>query len=204
MLLIPFAIVGLFFYWKAGWAVDDGIFYPAPARVGLILFPIMAFVVLGLWSITNKLHKITMIGATIAIVGIVASISLLQIAEVFPERFNLYKGERFFSSVTLEDLKNIQESKATGIYHIGNDYCPRCIEFYPTFSSLAGRCKVIIKQYDPIFYNDLMPEQVEDILQSLGVNSIPTVLVITGGIVTHIFDGDNIEEQVKQYFGSCL
>ena len=63
---------------------------------------------------------------------------------------------------------------------------------------------MIIRQYDPLFYNDLMPEQVEDILQSLGVNSIPTVLVITGGIVTHIFDGDNIEEQVKQYFGSCL
>ena len=96
VLLIPFAIVGLFFYWKAGWAVDDGIFYPAPARVGLILFPIMAFVVLGLWSITNKLHKITMIGATIAIVGIVASISLLQIAEVFPGDLIFIRANVFF------------------------------------------------------------------------------------------------------------
>lgn len=169
------------------------------ARIGLLLFPIMGIFLLGFRSIASKFRKTIMIGAAISIVGIVASISIVQMAEVFPERFDLYKGDRFFSSVTLEDLENLQESKATGIYYIGNDCCSGCIEFYSVFTSLVGINKVIISHYDPLSNSELVSKQ-EDNLQIYGVNSIPTVLVIKRGIVTDLFDGDNIEEQVRQYF----
>lgn len=198
--LIPLAIAGLYFYWMVGWAIDDGMYYPVAAKIGLILFSVLGFVLLGLWLLTNKFHKSIKIASIVVSIGIVSSISFVKVAEAFPEQFDLYKGERFFTSVTLQELEDITKGNATGIYYIGNEDCPKCSEFHAFFSTLVGKNKVIIRHYDPTFNNEKMSDEVRSVMQIYNVSSFPTVLVVKGGTVTQIFDGNNIKEQVQEFF----
>ena len=101
----------------------------------------------------------------------------------------------------MEELAGITSEKiTTGIYYIGNDDSPECVEFYRVLSTLAGKYRVVIHYYDATEDSETRSEKMMDILHDVGITSVPSVIVVRYGTVTHVFEGEAIEHQIRQYF----
>lgn len=199
--LFPMILVSIYYIIKIGINMEKGMFPPKFASTGLAIFTFVAAVLLCIWLFINKDHKFLQVSAIVAVAGILLSAAFIQIAYFFPEKFNVYRGERFFNSISLEELESITlEKKPTRIYYIGSDNIPECTDFYRILSTFAGKYRVVVQYYNTTKDSETRPEKMEEVLKDIGINSIPSVIVVTYGTVSNIFEGETIEHQVRQYF----
>ncbi len=103
--------------------------------------------------------------------------------------------------ISLTELDSIKTNKKSGIVYVSREDCPEYMDVYPKLEELLEELKleefsaeehVELLYYDTINDRETVPEQVAEVLDKFGIDSVPTVVVVKGGEVQKAFDGDSI------------
>jgi hypothetical protein len=110
--------------------------------------------------------------------------------------------------ISLTELDSIKTNKKSGIVYVSREDCPEYMDVYPKLEELLEELKleefsaeehVELLYYDTINDRETVPEQVAEVLDKFGIDSVPTVVVVKGGEVQKAFDGDSIVQALKDY-----
>jgi len=101
--------------------------------------------------------------------------------------------------IPLTELDSIKTDKKSGIVYVSRKNCPECMDVYPKLEEFSAEEHVELLYYDTINDRETVPEQVAEVLDKFGIDSVPTVVVVEGGEVQKAFDGDSIVQELKDY-----
>lgn len=140
-------------------------------------------------------RKTLFVTITIVYIVLVAFVTL-AISGVF--NFNTAQLTTSLKTITLEELSVlIKTDIGSDVYvYIGRESCPVCTAIYPSIEEVNVNYKLELQYYSTESDREIRPDEMTETLDAIGVNSVPSVVVFSGGEISAIYSG---EEFVAMY-----
>lgn len=102
-------------------------------------------------------------------------------------------------TISLEELQSILNGENTGLLYIyiGRDSCPECHRFYPELCKILEQKNINILYYSTEPDRTERPDETHKILNSSGIEEVPTVVEMEDDQIKKIFDGESFLEYIK-------
>ncbi|OON97613.1 MAG: hypothetical protein ATN36_02755 [Epulopiscium sp. Nele67-Bin005] len=107
-----------------------------------------------------------------------------------------------FKSVTTTELQNILDNISLtedSIIYIGRPTCPACEIAKPKLEELIDTYKIPAYYYNTDVARDDDEATMTELLNSLEITSVPTIISLKGNVVYDILNGDDIDTQLENF-----
>lgn len=103
-----------------------------------------------------------------------------------------------------EALQDFIDSEGTGLVYIGRETCPLCREFLPMYEEVLEQNDLVSYYYHTDHAREDNEEEMIRILDSISVDSVPTVIYFENGVEKGRLTGEISEEDVRTWLVTML
>lgn len=197
LLLVPLVVVAWCYSWDRGFDMSDaGIYLPQPLRMAIGLLPLIAIILLIAWAVLKKEHAVLQVLSTVVAVGIIFSIISAEVMYAHPEEFDLYSGRHYFVTTTPEEIIENGDSKTPALVFIDDGESGTC----SFVSNLVGKNHLTVNYFNAADASEAETEALDECMDKFGISSLPAVFIASGGRTLYLFEGDTLEESLREYF----
>lgn len=109
--------------------------------------------------------------------------------------------EGTIKSITLDDLKKINDKNVSGLFYITKYECQECDLLYPILENLTKKYGDGVEVFHYNATTDLKKdrESTIDVIKGYGLILAPSIIVVEDGKIIDIFEGNKIAQQVRSY-----
>lgn len=103
--------------------------------------------------------------------------------------------------ISLEEFQSLMDSKNSGnVYiYVGRDSCPSCTLVYPSLCEIKDKIGLDMFYYSTEPDRDTRTDELNLFLSTIGVDYVPSVVVISSGTIQSVVDGEIF---IEQYLGA--
>lgn len=103
-----------------------------------------------------------------------------------------------------EGLQDFIDNEDTGLVYIGRPTCPLCREFLPMYEEVLEQNDLVSYYYHTDHAREDNEEEMIRILDSISVDSVPTVIYFENGVEKGRLTGEISEEDVRTWLVTML
>lgn len=103
-------------------------------------------------------------------------------------------------ALTSEELQNNLTEKRSGIVYIGRPTCPSCQKFEAKLKKISKNYDAKIQYYNTDKARKNNEQQLDKLLSTLNIKSIPTIIHIKDGVVNEKISEKISDEQLIDFF----
>lgn len=165
----------------------------------------LVMLIFSLILLRKRRHKITMIIFSVffACGLIFNAIALIDHVVLYYklETTTIASAEvKYTSAITLQEMQSAIRSDDTAIIYIGRPSCPDCMKNQKALEKLFKQSKENILYYNTTKDRYDNNEQMNEVLGSVGVTEIPTIIQVRQGVVQTLISGDNFLKDAAHLF----
>lgn len=134
----------------------------------------------------------------LSVVGILACLCFCYAEYDLQKNWPQAEETAYFTSIDLNEVETVCAGKAEILY-IGRDGCPKCEKVLPELEAYANEHQLSISYYNTIKDRENNAEQMNKVLDGIGVQSVPALLVVKDGKIERSLFDEGIVQDLKKY-----